>query len=302
MYLLSALGYSCEEALAELWRNRLVNLVAIGTIAVSLFILGIITTLSINLSQVLAGWSSKVQLTLYLEDGLGSTELRELERALRETPGVASFEFISKEDAVRRFRSYFAELNTLPEMLDPNPFPASFEVQVGPAFRDPDKVRQLSSRLGSQPGVEEVDYDQLWVERLSAVIDLVRALGLFIGGALVVAAVFTIFNVIKLTVYNRSEEISIMRLVGATPAYIRGPFLVEGMLQGGLGGALALALLYGAHWFLVRQILTPAKLLLGAEWLKLPSPAVSAAILAGGMLVGLLGSFLSVRRFLTGLS
>lgn len=301
MYFLSALGYSFEEALAELWRNRLVNLVAIGTIAVSLFILGIITTLSLNLSQVLAGWSNKVQLTIYLRDGLAPGELDSLERRLTATPGVGSFEFISKEDAARRFRAYFAELGTLPDMLEPNPFPASFEIQVTAAYREPEKVRELSGRLGSQPGVEEVDYDQLWVERLTAVIDLVRLAGLFIGGALVVAAVFTIFNVIKLTVYGRHEEISIMRLVGATPAYIRGPFLVEGMLQGGLGGGLALLLLYGAHWILVRHILSPAKLLIGAEWLQLPSPGVSAVIVAGGMLLGLGGSLLSVRRFLTGL-
>ncbi|MCI0410727.1 MAG: permease-like cell division protein FtsX [Acidobacteria bacterium] len=301
MYLLSAVGYSCEEALAELWRNRLVNVVAIGTIAVSLFVLGIITTLSLNLSRVLAGWSDKVQLTLYLREGIVSEDLDSLERSLRQTPGVGSFEFISKEDAVRRFRAYFAELGTLPEMLKPNPFPASFEIQVTPNHRDPEKVRELSTRLASHQGVEEADYDQLWVERLTAVIDLVRVLGLFVGGALVVAAVFTIFNVIKLTVYGRQGEISIMRLVGATPAYIRGPFLVEGMLQGGLGGSLALLLLHGAHWLLVRHVLLPARLLVGAEWLELPSAAVSASIVAGGMLLGLAGSLLSVRRFLTGM-
>lgn len=298
MYLLHALGYSLQEALIELWRNRLVNLVSIATIAVSLFILGIFASLSANLSRVLAGWSNKVQLTLYLQDQTGAAERQALEELLGARPEVASYEFISKEEAVRRFQAYFTELEALPGMLESNPFPASYEIQIAAGHRSPEVVGKLSAELGRRPGVEEVDYDLLWVERLAAIIDLVRLLGLFIGGALVVAAVFTIFNVIKLTVYGRQEEIGIMRLVGATPAYIRGPFLVEGMLQGGLGGVLALGFLFAAHELLIRHFLAPSRLLLGADWIRFASPAACAAIVAGGMAVGLVGSSLSVRRFL----
>ena len=125
-----------------------------------------------------------------------------------------------------------------------------------------------------------------------------RALGLAIGAALVLASVFTIFNVIKLTVYGRQDEIGIMRLVGATHAYIRGPFLVEGILQGGLGGMLALGLLYLAHEFLLREALRSFQLLPAADWLRFVPPSTWLYIVVGGMLVGLLGSLLSVRKFL----
>ena len=151
---------------------------------------------------------------------------------------IESFDFVSKDEAIARFQSYFPELDTLPDVLESNPLPASFDVQVASDYRAPDRVRTLARRLGTLGGVSEVDYDLLWIERLTGVIELVRIIGLTIGGALVVASVFTIFNVIKLTVYGRQDEIGIMRLVGATHAYIRGPFLVEGILQGGLGGLL----------------------------------------------------------------
>ena len=152
---------------------------------------------------------------------------------LENSPELESFAFVSKEDALERFRSYFPELDTLSDLLESNPLPASFEVGVAEEFREPDQVRVVAGRLAGLGGVSEVDYDLLWIERLTGIIELVQMIGLAIGSALAVASVFTIFNVIKLTVYGRQEEISIMRLVGATHAYIRGPFLVEGILQGG---------------------------------------------------------------------
>jgi cell division transport system permease protein len=119
-----------------------------------------------------------------------------------------------------------------------------------------------------------------------------------VGAALVLASVFTIFNVIKLTVYGRQDEIGIMRLVGATHTYIRGPFLVEGILQGGLGGLLALAMLYLSHEFVLREALRSFQLLPASEWVHFVPPSAWVAIVAGGMAVGLLGSLLSVRKFL----
>ncbi len=298
MHLLHAIGYCFEEAFAELWRNRLVNLVSIGTIAVSLVILGIFASLSTNLSSLLEGWSNRVQVTAYLTDDARPTEREELESLLASLDEVESFEFVSKEQAVERFRSYFPELEGLPGMLESNPLPASVEIQIADGHRAPEDVHQFADALKDGAGVESVDYDLLWIERLTAIIDLVRVVGFFIGGAMVVAAIFTIFNVVKLTVYGRQDEIGIMRLVGATHTYIRGPFLVEGMLQGGLGGALALGLLYLTHQFLLREVLSSSRLVLGAVWLTFLSPQAWAMIVLGGMMVGLLGSMFSVRRFL----
>jgi cell division transport system permease protein len=298
MKLLRALGYSLEEAVVELWRNRLVNLVSIATIAVSLFILGIFLSISANLNELMEGWASRVQLTLYLDPEVSGDEQETLRGLLSKSPEVDSFDFVSEEAAITRFRTYFPELEALPDLLETNPLPASFEVSVARDYRAPEKVRALARRLDAVSGVSEVDYDLLWIERLSSIVDLVRVLGLAVGAALVLASVFTIFNVIKLTVYGRQDEIGIMRLVGATHAYIRGPFLVEGILQGGLGGLLALAFLYLSHEFLLREALRSFQLLPASDWLHAVPPAAWLFIVAGGMLVGLLGSLLSVRKFL----
>ncbi|MGH9390217.1 MAG: permease-like cell division protein FtsX [Vicinamibacteria bacterium] len=298
MKLLRALGYSIEEAVVELWRNRLVNLISIATISVSLFILGIFLSISANLNELMEGWASRVQLTLYLEPEATAGEEETLRDLLAKSPEVESFEYVSKETAVSRFRSYFPELEALPDLLETNPLPASLEVSVAAAYRAPQQVRAFARRLDAVAGVSEVDYDLLWIERLSSIIELVQVLGLAVGAALVLASVFTIFNVIKLTVYGRQDEIGIMRLVGATHAYIRGPFLVEGILQGGLGGLLALVFLYLSHEFLLREALRSFQLLPAVDWLHFVPPSTWLFIVAGGMLVGLLGSLLSVRRFL----
>ncbi len=218
---------------------------------------------------------------------------------LKSLPAVETYEYVSKEQAVERFRTYFPELETLPTVLESNPLPASFEIQVAADFHSPERIRLLAEDLKKRPGIVEVNYDLLWIERFTSVIDLVRALGLFIGGALIVASVFTIFNVIKLTVYGRQEEIDIMRLVGATHAYIRGPFLVEGMLQGGLGGAVAVGLLYAAYELLLRQALESFRLLSGADWIQFLSAPALGGLILGGMTVGLFGATLSVRKFLS---
>lgn len=296
-----ALSYCVEEAFVELWRNRLVNLVSIATIAVSLFILGVFTSISGNLRTLVAGWSSRVQLTVYLSETTSENGLKEIEAILKSTADVESFDYFSKTDAADRFRSYFPDLANLTDLLDSNPLPASFEVQIAPEARTPDNVRSLAARIQQLADVDEVDYDLLWIERLSALIRLVQILGWSIGSALVLASVFTIYNVIKLTVYARHEEIGIMRLVGATHAYIRGPFIVEGMFHGGLGGLLALGLLFAAHEFLVRQAISSFHLVsAGENWFRFLSPTASLTLILGGMMVGFVGSAISVRKFLSG--
>ncbi len=298
MKLLRAIGYSIEEAVVELWRNRLVNLVSIATIAVSLYILGVFLSISANLNDLMEGWASRVHLTLYLEPDATREQEDSIREILAKSPEVDSFEYVSREAAVGRFRSYFPELQALPDLLDTNPLPASFEVAVAAPYRAPEQVRVLARRLDTLERVSEVDYDLLWIERLSSIVELVRILGLAVGAALVLASVFTIFNVIKLTVYGRQDEIGIMRLVGATHAYIRGPFLVEGILQGGLGGLVALAFLYVSHEYLLKEALRSFQLLPAAGFFQFVPPAAWLFIVAGGMLVGLMGSLLSVRKFL----
>jgi cell division transport system permease protein len=182
----------------------------------------------------------------------------------------------------------------LPEDLGENPFPASLEVTVRQDRQSPDEVRRLVHAFEGAPGVEEVQYDLLWIERLATAVRLVRGVGGFLGGILALAGVFTISNVIRLTVYARQDELDIMRLVGATRAYVKGPFVVEGMLQGGIGGSVAVGLLWAAFRFVAADAVA-ASGLVGRTALFLPV-SLRLAIILGGMAVGLVGSLVSLGR------
>ena len=155
-------------------------------------------------------------------------------------------------------------------------------------------MRRLAAAYEQAPGVEEVQYDLVWIQRLSTAVRLMRGVGAFLGGILALAGVFTISNVIRLTVYARQDELDIMRLVGATRAYVKGPFVVEGMLQGGLGGLVAVGLLWLSVRVFARDALAATELI-GEAALFLPAE-LCALLVAGGMLVGLVGSLVSLGR------
>jgi cell division transport system permease protein len=294
MVALRALAYFFEEALTSLWRSRLINALSIGTMAVSLFVLGAFLTVASNLNEVVARWTRKVQVTFYLADGLEERIRTILVDRLKDDPAVDAVEVVSREQALDRFRALFHDLRSLPEDLQDNPFPASVEVTVRADHQSPADVRRLVNEYERSPGVEEAQYDLLWIERLSTGVRLVRGLGAFLGGILVLAGVFTISNVIRLTVYARQDELDIMRLVGATRAYVTGPFVVEGMIQGALGGALSVALLWVAFRMLARDALAASDLL-GHAVVFLPAE-VCVMLVLGGMAVGVVGSLISLGR------
>jgi len=293
MALLRALYYFLNEALTSLWRSRLVNAVSIGTIAVSLFVLGAFLTVASALSGLVARWTETVQVIVYLDDNVEPRVLESLENRLREDPAVASLELVTREQALARFRGMFRDLSSLPEDLGENPFPASLEVTLRPSLEAPADVKRMAQAFTGVPGVREIQYDLLWIERLSTGVRLVRVVGAFLGGILVLAAVFTISNVIRLTIYAREDELDIMRLVGATRAYVKGPFVTEGVIQGGLGGLLASLLLWSALAWLSRNLATSD--LLPHATLAL-SPLIALLLVAGGMAVGLAGSLMSLSR------
>jgi cell division transport system permease protein len=292
--LLRAVTYFASEALQSLWRSRLMNALSVATIATSLFVLGAFLTVAHNLGGVIERFSSKIQVVFYLEDGVEARIRQSLIDGLREDPAVAELHTVERTEALARFRELFRDLGSLPDDLGQNPFPASVEATLRPERRSPEDVRRLVAAFGGAPGVEEVQYDLLWIERLSTAVRLLRGLGVVLGGILVAAGVFTISNVIRLTAYARQDELDIMRLVGATSAYVQGPFVVEGMLQGLLGGSLAVALLALAFQVLARDALAASELL-GRAVVFLPL-SLCAALVAGGMLVGLVGSLVSLGR------
>jgi cell division transport system permease protein len=285
-----------REALRRLWVSKRTSFVAIAMIAMSLFILGSFLLVAENLERALARWSGKSRANVYFDTDATRDQIAAVDQFLASQPELRARRFISREQALARFKSLFENLNDVVSQLDENPFPPSYEVDVAPQFAQSRVFTGRMTALRAMPGVDDVQYDWEWVARLRRAIDLINVAGLVAGGILAVAAAFTIANVIRLTMLTYREEIEIMRLVGATERIIRGPFLLEGLIQGTFGGTLAVALLYAAFELARRTLAAPQSLVWGflfngfLPWQKI------AALLAGGMLAGWFGSWLSVRE------
>ena len=291
-----ALGYFFSEASASLWRRPGAALVSILTIAAGLFVLGLFLVLNVNLEQVIGRWGESAELSVYLEDTAELEDIVEIERHLDASGLVASRERLSKADAAARFREDFPDLAGPVGEMEGNPFPASVEVRIRPDMRDAGSALDaLARNLAALPGVGDVRYDRRWLTRLHALTRLARGVALLIVAILAVAAALTVANVVRLAAAARRDEIHIMQLVGAPMAYVRGPFVVEGLLQGGLGALLALLALWGALLALQARFGASVAEALGAAAVLTPPLGVWLGLLGGGMLLGGLGGWIVAR-------
>src|SRR5262245_35649894 len=245
--MMRALRYALDEAAASLWRGRDSGLLSIGTIALALFVLGGFLLVTTNLDQLGSQWASAAEMSVYLSDGVTPDQRAALERALASDGGVAGYEYVSKAEARARFRRTFGDLAATMDDLGDNPLPASYEVRLRNGQSARADLEALGGRLRQTPGVSDVRYDREWLDRLWAAVTIIRGIGMLLASALAVAAALTVANVVRLALHARRDEIGIMQLVGAPQAYIRGPFLMEGVLQGGIGSLVALVALTAGY-------------------------------------------------------
>lgn len=292
-----ALRYFFTEALESLWRGRGAAVVSMLTIAAGLFVLGFFLIVNANLQRLVARWSESAELSIYLRDEATEAQTAAVRRAIDQSQLGVSVQHLSKADARRAFTADFPDLAAAAGSLERNPFPASLEVRLSRRARGAaDAVDMLAQSVQKMPGVADVRYDRRWLMRLSGVIRLVRGIGLAIVLMLALASALTVANVVRLAAAARHDEIEIMQLVGAPFAYIRGPFIMDGLLQGGIGALVSLVAL-GALFTGLRARYGAAM----TEAVGLPSVAFLPASLAvllvfGGMALGCLGAYVVARR------
>ena len=293
----STLGYFAREALRRIWIAKRPRFLAISMITIALLILGSFLLLAANLEKAIGAWQERSKLTVFLRADVTEAQIAALEDELESYPAFEERLFVSRDEALRRFKTWFGELSGVVDELDENPFPASFEVQVPPRALDSVEFNRRLDRLREHPAVDDLQFDWEWIARLRRLVQAMSLIGWIAGGILAIAAAFTIANVIRLTMILYREEIDIMRLVGATERIIRGPFLVEGVFQGLFGGILAIGILWGG-FRLAQHYLDPAGALLWSFLFSTFLPWQTVAILIGaGMLAGLFGSWVSVREW-----
>jgi cell division transport system permease protein len=291
----NAFSYFLREAIRRIWVSKRTSFVAVTMIAISLVIVGLFLLVAENLGRAAEEWQGKSRVIVYFEPEATPQQIAAVDRWLASRAELSRRHFVTREEALRRFQTWFSNLSEVVGQFEENPFPASFEIDVDPRVAQSRPFVQGVGALRGMSGVDQVQYDWEWIARLRKLVQVINVAGLLAGGILAIAAAFTIANVIRLTMMLYREEIEIMRLVGATERIIRGPFLIEGFLQGTLGGLLAVAVLF-AGYEAARRSLAPTSSMLWSFLFTgfLPWQKV-AALVAGGMLAGWFGSWLSVR-------
>jgi cell division transport system permease protein len=291
--MMRAVRYALEEAASSLWRGRQAGLLSTLTIALALFVLGGFLLVTANLDRLSTEWSRAAELSIYLKDDVTAAERGAIESVVTPSSIVVSHEFISKADALARFKQTFTDLSNAVDSLGENPLPASIEVRLRPGAAAGAGVDVLAARIRQLPGVADVRYDRQWLTRLTSAIDVIRGVGLVLGSVLTIAAALTVANVVRLALYARRDELEIMQLVGAPQAYIRGPFVMEGVLQGGVGALVALVALGGAFLAVRGRYLVPLASAMNLSSIRFLPVELCVLVVVGGMAVGCLGGLVA---------
>jgi cell division transport system permease protein len=290
------LRYAFDEATASLWRGRQSGLLSTGTIALALFVLGGFLVATSNLDRLGAEWSRSAAMSVYLEDDVTPIDQQAIEGALAPSDVVAAHEYVSKAAALARFRQTFSDLAGSIDSIGDNPLPASFDVRLNTGSTAEAGVDALGAKLRAMSGVADVRYDRQWLGRLMSAIGIVRAVGWVLGAVLTVAAALTVASVVRLALYARRDELEIMELVGAPTAYVRGPFIMEGVIQGGIGAVLALAALALTFFALRGRYLAPLAAAVNLPGVRFLPLELAILLVAGGMMVGCVGGVVAAWR------
>jgi cell division transport system permease protein len=284
------------RALRGLAASPVTSTVATATIALCLLLAGAFALLLVNMERVLSHFGEEVRISAYLSDALSADEQTALAGRVRQLPGVESVASVSKQAALERFRASPFGRASLLDGLDENPLPASLEIVLVPEQRSSAGVDVLVERLGELPGIEELGYGHEWVDGYARAVKLVRGIALVLGVVLAIATLLIVSNTIRLAVYSRRDEIEILALVGAGRVFVAAPFLLEGLLEGAAGGALALALLAFAFHGATAGVSGGLELLLGSTQPVFFGLAEALGLVGGGALLGALGSAAAVLR------
>jgi len=293
---LERLIYFFRRALRNMRQCPFLCSVAIGTAAVALTIIALFAMVVLNVQQLTERWSRQVEVVAFLDQVPGPKALQNLQEKILKLPEVEEVEYISREKAMALFKKRLGDDADLLDGVDPEILPASFEISLKPPFRNQAGVTEVVDKLHGQVGLQDLKFGGEWLEKFESFVSLLKLGGAVIGGFLLFAALFIVSNTIRLTQYARRDELEIMGLVGATSMFIKTPFLIEGALQGALGGSLAIGASFALYRFFLHDSLSSLLLASGSGGIVFLPPAFQVLLLGAGIFLGLFGSLVSLRK------
>ncbi len=274
-----------REALLAFKRAPVLSALSITTIAFSLFAFGLFGLVALNIRKALSQVEERVEIRAFVLDGTPVEATTTALGDIASFPEVASATLVTPEQALERARR---ELGEFSDVFEAGILPGSIDVRLKEGFRDPATVKAVAERMKSYDFIDDVRFGEEWVQKLYRIRNISTLAGMVLGLAFAAVAVIIIGSTIRMAVLARAREISIMRLVGATDAFVRSPFLIEGALKGFLGGLLALFLTWGANAII-------GKFVFSSEFFD---ARLAAAGITAGAFIGLIGSAVSVGRHL----
>jgi len=289
------LVYFLRRALRNMRLSPVLSAAAVFTVGVALALLGFFAIAVINVQQLTDHWTADLAIVAYLDQPPEDETLNRWLAEIRAYPEVASVTYVTRDEAFRRFSARLGSDAVLLEGLSAQFLPAALEVRLKPERRQ--DTAAVVERLGRNQALGELHYAREWLERFEAFLLLLRSIGAALGGFLILAALVIVTNTIKLTLYARQDELEAMTMVGATALFIKLPYLIEGALQGLFGGLLALLVSYLTFQAVLRESLGSLLLLTGIDSIQFLPLAWQGLLVVAGMLVGLLGSMLALRKF-----
>lgn len=290
--------YALFRSFRNMRGNLFPNLTAIGIISLSLLLASIFSLIAFNFSYFLKRWEEKIGLIAYLNRETPVKEVEEVLARIRDLSGVESVKYVSPFDAMAFLEDRLGEQRSVLDGVRPKILPPSVEIDLKREYRTSPRMKELISKIKMIPHIEEVQYGQEWVETFSELNHFMHLTQWILGGLLLAAIIFIISNTIQLTIASRREEIEVMKMMGASPAFIQIPFYIEGLIQGFLGAGLAIFLLYLLYEILLRTLSPLLKGWMSTLPILFFSGETIVTILAGGMVLGLFGSFIASVRFL----
>lgn len=291
---LQTLEYYFHEVITSMIRNRWMSFASIGTVTVSLFILGVFLILVTNMTKMASSLESQVQISAYLHDALTDEGRDEVEQMIKDMKSVANVEYVTKETALKILRERLGEQKKILDALgDSNPLPNSFTVTV----KNASDVKKTAVMIADLYGVEEVKYGQDVAANLFDLTHLIRVFGVFLMLLLTCATIFIISNTIRLTVFARRKEIAIMKYVGATDWFIRWPFILEGIGLGFIGGGISAIILRYFYSAVVAKVASTLAFFPMVEQFPFVN-YLTVGIIFAGIFIGILGSTVSLKKFM----
>ena len=283
--------YILKEGISGFKRARLSMVISIFTITISLILLGLFTIVFRNTNQIVESLRDRVEMEAFLEEPVTEETSPIVERKILAIAGVNQVKYISKEQAAKIFKEQYGE--DIHNILDFNPLPPSFKIYLEKDYKNTDSAKVVYAKLKLVPGVDDVIYRKTLLELLDRRAQLFAVASLGAGVALLITAIFLVSNTIRLAIYAKRKIITTMKLVGATRMFIRLPFVVEGIIQGVLGGLFSSGVIY--------LVVEYASKIFGGDMAAIVfvEPTFYFIILTAGTLLGLLGSVISVRKFIS---